>query len=433
MSILNLLPFVITFLGAYFLIKLRFFFIAHPIKTLKKIRNTVKDSSSRKSLALALAGTLGVGNIVGVAYGISVGGPGSLLWIFVSGIFAAVIKYAESALAADKMRGGHGGMMYVLSSSFRHSGKSLGTLYAFLCLLLSLSMGSALQSQSAVNAVRCAVKVNPVILGALFALLVVAVIFGGTGKIENATAIIIPLSTIVYIIICLSVIFKNVRFIPAVLSNVISDAFNFRSAAGGVSGFYISKSLKEGYARGLLSNEAGAGTSSMAQTRSKKLSPSDVGLLGACEVFFDTSLLCMLTGFAVLSAGTGADTQKNGMEIVLQSVRGTLGGGAETLIILLAAAFAYSTVVCWYYYGGECYKYLFGDARRAAYTASFVFCAFIGFALPQTILIKATDLLLFLMSAVTMLALIKNSERIVTLSEQNGLLKKSDIGKKHVP
>lgn len=433
MSILNLLPFMITFLGAYFLVKLRFFFIVHPIKTLKKIGNIVKDGSSRKSLALALAGTLGVGNIVGVAYGISVGGPGSLFWIFISGIFASVIKYAESTLAADKLCNGRGGMMYAVKSSFSRIGAPLGAAYAFLCLMLSLSMGSSLQSQSAVNAVNHTLKINPVILSVFFALLVAAVIRGGAKKIENATAIIIPLSTVVYIIICLSVVFHNVERIPSVLSSVMADAFNFESASGGVSAFLASKAMKEGYARGLLSNEAGAGTSSMAQTRSKNFAPSDIGLLGACEVFFDTSLLCMLTGFAVLVSGVDTFGVKSGMAIVSEAVCKSLGGGAEAVLFLLVTAFAYSTVVCWYYYGCECIKYLFKKEKSLIFGSLFVLSAFIGFTLPSSLLITVTDYVLFLMSVITLLALIKNSERVVRLSEQNGLLKKSDIGKKLVP
>ena len=149
MSFLNLLPLLITAVGTYFLIKLRLFFVLHPLQTAKKLRLTIKDKESVRALSLALAGTLGVGNVVGVAWGISVGGAGALFWIFVSGIFSAAIKYAESSLSADKKRDAAGGMMYVLSSSFGRAGKLFGIIYALLCLALSLTMGSALQSQSA--------------------------------------------------------------------------------------------------------------------------------------------------------------------------------------------------------------------------------------------------------------------------------------------
>ena len=323
--------------------------------------------------------------------------------------------------------------MYVLSSSFKRGGKFLGALYAFLCLLLSLSMGSALQSKSAVGAARRLVKINPGILALVFAVLCAAVIIGGAKKIENATSIIIPIATIVYITICLFAIIKNISSMPSVLSDIISGAFNFRSTVGGVSGFLISKSLREGYSRGLLSNEAGAGTSAMAQTRSKDLTPSDVGLLGMCEVFFDTSLLCTLTGMAVLSSLGGENISGDGMEIVLSAIRSSVGDGGECTVILLVFTFAYSTVICWYYYGCECLKYLVGNKGVLVFASFFVFSSFIGFTVPEGTLIKATDVILFLMSILCILALIKNSERIITLSEENGLLKKSDSGKKRVP
>lgn len=432
MSVTNLLPLIITFAGVFFLIRLRFFFIVHPLKVIKRIGNTVKDKTSRKSLALALAGTLGVGNIVGVAYGISVGGAGSLFWIFVSGIFASVIKYVESSLSADKLVAGKGGMMYVITCSFRKCGKFLGALYAFLCLLLSLSMGSALQSRSAVNAAQRLIKINPIILALIFALLCAAVVLGGAKKIENATSVIIPTATIVYIVICLVIIIKNAKFMPSVVSSIIYDALNFRSTVGGVSGFFISKSLKEGYSRGLLSNEAGAGTSAMAQTRSKSLNPSDVGLLGACEVFFDTSLLCTLTGLSVLSSLEGTPSETDGMEIVLSAVRSSVGYGGECAVILLVLAFAYSTVICWYYYGRECLEYLLGDRGRVVFTAVFILFSFMGFVIPEGTLIRLTDTILFLMSLLTVSALIKNSERIVVLSEENRLLKNSDRREKRM-
>ena len=432
MSFTDLLPLIITLVGAFFLIRLRFFFIDHPLRVIKRIGNTVKDKTSRKSLALALAGTLGVGNIVGVAYGISVGGAGSLFWIFISGLFASVIKYAESSLAKDMLVGGRGGMMYVLSSSFKKCGKFLGTLYAFLCLLLSLSMGSALQSRSAVSATQRLIKANPIILALIFAFLCAAVVLGGAKKIENATSVIIPVATIVYIIICLVMIIGNARSMTSILSNIISDALNFRSAVGGVSAFFISNSLKEGYSRGLLSNEAGAGTSAMAQTRSKNLTPSDVGLLGMCEVFFDTSLLCMLTGFAVLSSLDNEPYGAGGMEIVLSAVRSSVGRGGECAVILLVFAFAYSTVICWYYYGRECFEYLFKDRGGAVFTSVYILFSFIGFIVSESTLIRLTDTILFLMSLLTVSALIKNSERIVILSEDGRLLKKSDRGKKSV-
>ena len=416
MTLLTFLPMLITAFGFYFLVKLRFFFILHPVAVLKKLFNTARDKASRKSLMLALAGTLGVGNIVGVAYGISVGGAGSIFWILVSSIFAAVIKYVESTLAKDKSSGRSGGMAYVIKSSFKRLGPPLASLYALLSIMLSLTMGSALQSQSAIGAAENTVSFNPYILSAIFALLTFAVVLGGTEKIENATAVIIPMATVIYIFICLLVICINLSRLPSALSEIIGGAFNFKSFSGGVSSFLVITAMREGYARGLLSNEAGAGTSSMAQSRSIG-SPSDAGLLGMCEVLFDTVILCTLTGVTVLTSGVET-AGRSGMEIVSSAISKTLGRGVGFLLFILVFAFAYSTVVCWYYYGSECIKFITGKGESYIFTVLFLLSVFVGFLVPSSLLINATDYILFFMTLLTLVTLKKNSERIVSLSEK---------------
>ena len=435
MSILNLLPIIITLFGAYLLIKLRFFFVLHPIYTAKRLCGIMKDKSSRKSLALALAGTLGVGNIVGVAYGISVGGAGCIFWILVSSIFASCIKYAESLISADSRNGGHGGMMYVITASFGKVGRVFGSVYAVLCVMLSLSMGSALQAQSALESAEKSMKISPAIFSLFFVVFVGIVIIGGAKKIENATAIIIPLATIIYILICIAVILLNFEKIPSVICEIVKGAFSIKSAAGGISAFLFSNAVKEGYARGLLSNEAGAGTSAMAQTRSQSITPVQTGLLGMCEVLFDTVILCTLTGVTVLVSDVDFSSVSSGMTIVLNSVSSALGKPAQMFIFLLVTAFAYSTVVCWYYYGCECLNFLFGKEKSKIYATLFILITFFGAFIPSGTIIIFTDYVLFFMSVLTIIVLLKNSERIFRLSEQYGLLKKSkhsDVRKKGV-
>ncbi len=415
MTLIDILPIPITVMGVFFLIKLRFFFIVHPIKTAKQIAVSLKDSSSRRSLALALAGTLGIGNIVGVAYGLCIGGAGSLFWIFASGIFASVIKYAESSLAAEFRDTGHGGMMYVIMSSFKKLGKPIACIYAVLCIMLSLTMGSALQAESAAAAAEYSVKIAPEVFIALFALAVFAVICFGTQKIERATAIIIPLSTIIYIIGCLSVIFMNTSKLGAVIVDIFASAFNIKSALGGGIALLSSRALREGYARGLLSNEAGAGTSAAAQSRSSLKSSHEVGLLGMCEVFFDTTLLCMLTGFAVLTSGV--PLSGSGIKAVLDCALASFGSVSAVMLFVLISLFAYSTVVCWYFYGSECIYFLTGRERSLCYTVIFIISLVFGAKIKEAFLITASDYTLFFMTLITLLALLKNSERIKHLSE----------------
>ena len=423
MLIISFLPILIIVIGGYFLMKLRFFFILHPIKTAGKIKRSMKSKEARHSLSLALAGTLGVGNIVGVAYGISVGGAGSLFWIFVSSFFAAVIKYAESTLAADNISFGYGGMNYVMEKSFCSFGRILGILYSLFCLFLSFTMGTSLQVNSVTSTLSAEKKSCAQVVLLIFFILVFFVIVGGAKKIERVTAKLIPLSTIIYIILCLGVIFSNFEKLPEVLVRIVKEAFGFRSGIGGVSAFLAINSMREGFARGLLSNEAGAGTSAMAETRSGK-SPCETGLFGICEVFFDTVLLCSLTGLAILTSSVGIG-QKRGIEIVSSAFFSVFGKFGTYTLFLLIFSFAFSTVICWYYYGISSSQYLFGKRGRCAYTFLFLFSILLADRFSAALIIFSSDVLLFFMTLFTSLTLIKKSERILRLSEK--LLKNSDV------
>ena len=417
MAILSLLPILLTLVGTYFLIKLRSLFLFHPLRLFRLSRDIAFQRKSRNALLLALAGTLGVGNMVGIAYGISVGGAGCVFWTLVSSVFAAVIKYAESSLASYY---GHRGMTEVILRTFRRTGFFFSRVYAALCVALSLTMGSALQVKSAVFTLSSADKRSLVAI--LFFLLLSFVIVGGAKKIVRATSFIIPFSTIIYISLCLAVIFSGFSSLGTVFRAIITDAFNFKSAASGIGVFFASRAVKQGYLGGLLSNEAGAGTSAMAQSLADA-PPGKVGLLGVVEVFFDTALLCSLTGVAILASG--APLSGSGINILLSSFSTVLGTVTAPVLLFLIFAFAFSTVICWYYYGSECVGLLFNNRGRGAYTVMFFLSSSLGIFISESRLISVSNYMLFLMTVITVFVLIKNSERIYVLSES--ILKNSDI------
>ena len=418
MTVLSFLPMLLTVVGAYFLIKLRRLFIYRPLCLFRSAVSIARQRESRGALLLALAGTLGVGNMVGVAYGISVGGAGCVFWTFVSAIFSSVIKYAESSLASYY---GRGGMARVVSLTFKRAGVALSRVYALLCIVLSLTMGSALQAKSAIFTVQSG-KCKRLVIAVVFILIVSFVILGGAKKIVRATSLIIPFSTIIYITLCLFVVFSNFSSLGAVFRMMITDAFNFKSTASGIGVFFASNAIKHGYLCGLLSNEAGAGTSAMAESLADA-PPGRVGLLGVVEVFFDTALLCTLTGVAILSSG--ACLSGSGISILLSAFSSVFGSIATPVLFFLVFSFALSTVICWYYYGSEYVGMLFHGRGRGVYTVFFLLASSIGTLIEESILISASDVILFFMTVITVLALIKNSERICLLSES--ILKNSDI------
>ena len=419
MSLISLLPIVITLGGLFVIIRLRAFFILHPIRTCKALLFSLESREARSSLALALAGTLGIGNIVGVAVGISIGGAGSVFWLLISALFASALKYAESTLAADMHTAASDGMMSVLASSFPRRGRALSVTYAVACLALSLVMGAALQSSGVISS-AARFSVSPLAVGLFFTIAVLVVIVCGAERVSSFTTLIIPITTVLYIFLALATIFSAPSRIHGAVADIFRSAFSPSAATGGTAGFLTSRALREGFSRGLLSNEAGAGTSSLAHSRLAH-EPAAAGLLGMCEVFFDTVLLCPLTALAILVTVPDPASYTSGASLVLASIGTALGGYSSYLVLICMAAFAFSTVICWYCYGSRCLSFL-GVRGGFPYLLVYLASTLSGAFITDRALIVLTDHILLLLTILTGLAIIKNSDRLVRLSENSGLL-----------
>lgn len=427
--LVNPIPIIITAVGIFLLIKLRFFFIFHPVRTGRKLVGAISVGSAFRSLCLALAGTLGVGNILGVCVGLSVGGAGSVFWMLASVPFAAVLKYSEVTLCADNLScpwgndgRSHGGMFYVMRRTWRCFGKPFSVIYAVGVLLLGLVMGAGLQSNAVRGVTNGFLDTPPTVLGGIFALILIFSVVKGAKIIEKITALVIPMTTVIYILLTCAVIIICSDRLPTVVSEIMSEAFTPGAVGGGILGFLATGAVKEGFSRGLLSNEAGAGTSSMALARDSRLHPSALGLMGIAEVVFDTVLLCSLTAFAVLCAIPEELASLSGMELILSAVGSVLGTPFADTVRLCVFLFAYSTVICWYYYGCEAHRFLFGERVPYLYFTVYVFFAFLGFVTDSGLLIYFTDILMLVLTALTCVTLTKNSGRIRRLSELGGII-----------
>ena len=430
----NPLPLFICAAGIYFMFKLRFFFILHPISTAKKSIRALKDKRALRSFSLALAGTLGVGNVFGVAFGIMVGGAGSVFWLFVSMLFSMVIKYAEVVVTSDSLRhdsDSHGGMFFVISESFKRHGRALSRIYAVGALGLSLFMGASLQCGAVTSAVEEIVVTPRASIAVIVVITVFLAIVGGVKKIEKITFVVIPMTTIIYTIIAICVVVSNYRFLPVVVMSVLKSAFEPKCVVGGALGFLLSPAFTEGFARGILSNEAGAGTSSMAHARNGVLNPSFSGLLGMLEVWFDTGFLCMLTAFSILLTVPEGVEMSDGMALVMYAVGSVFGNVGKVGIMACVISFAFATVICWYYYGMECWGYVFGKKTRFVFLPLFVSFVFLGCFFESTFIVFIVDLLMVIITILCIMTLIKNSDRIKALSERGGVLK-YDPAKKYI-
>ena len=404
-----ILPLLVTLSGAFLLVKFRFFFIVHPIKTAKDFLVALHDRDARRSLFLALAGTLGVGNIFGVAAGIMIGGAGSLFWLFVSSVFAMVIKYAETLTVFDS-RIERGGTSALLSKTFRSHGAILSSLYAFLMLLLSLLMGAGMQGVAVMDVAESGLSIAPIFSGLIFVILIMPCIIGTAKTTESITEILIPLTTIIYILMCFWTIIVNFAKISAVINNIIFSAFEFKSVAGGLS--FVA--VREGFARGILSNEAGAGTSAMAHCRSRSRDPHTAGLFAMAEVVFDSSVLCMLTGFVILLTVPDVSLYRTPMSLVCASFYSVFGRFSDVILPFIILSFAYATVICWYYYGRECVS-LYFSVLKGIYPFLFIMFLLLSRFIRSDFLLYVIDVLLLFMCFMTLSAIARRTHVIAEL------------------
>ncbi len=377
------LPLVLVFAGAFFMICLRL----KPFLTPMKMARSLKESGSEgispfRSMTMALAGTLGVGNIVGVASAIALGGFGAVFWMWVSALFAMILKYAEIALALAHRKDGRGGAMWYITACFKgKAGRVIAAIFAALCILDALSMGCIIQVNALSSAVNGSFGVPKLLIGAFVALLVGIVIKKGACGISALTEWLVPLMSLGYVIISVAVMVKCRDRLPWVLETVIKDAFSVKSGVGGLLGFLLSDSVRLGTMRGLLSNEAGCGTAPFAHVTSNTKSPAKQGVWGIFEVFVDTILLCTMTAAVVaLNYDEAVSASPDGMMMTLRAFTLVLGDGAGYFLAAAVFLFAYATVICWSHYGRECVSWLFGGRKKAkrAFDIVFCLCAFIG-------------------------------------------------------
>ena len=428
----RVLPTVVMVGGLFFTILLRFSPILHPIRCFRDMIASSKAAggSPFKAVTLALAGTLGVGNIVGVASALISGGPGAIFWMLLSGLFVMSVKYAEVVLAVEhrecenkgSSRGFYGGAPYYMRAGLgtkfgARRAALLGGIFAVLCIGNSYVTGTLLQ----VNAARQAVPTFPALsFGLLFLLVTCPVLRRGEDKISDFTVVTIPLFTLIYVGISLFILFKNVGLVPQILRTVWESAFSVRSAAGGILGFSVNAAMRFGIARGLLSNEAGCGTAPTAHASAHVSSPHEQGLWGIFEVFVDTILLCTLTALVILSSFTeGIPNSISAFDLVVDSFAAEAGTVAGIFIRVAILFFAYATVLCQYFYGIKSLQYITKSIlARRVYAAGFFAIIVSGAMIASDLMWQISDLIISLLTLINMLCLLSMSGTVFVLSHE---------------
>jgi AGCS family alanine or glycine:cation symporter len=358
------LPILLLGVGLVYLIALRAFPYRHPLRTLR-VGFGGNLRSGLRSLALALGGTLGVGNITGVALALAAGGAGALFWMWVSAAVAMFLKYGEIVLALVTRRRGadgsyEGGAMFYLKERGGRIGRITAFLFAFLCFLCSLTLGAPVQSNTAAEACRTVLGIPPLVTGLVMLFLTAIAVFGGVKTIGKFSERLIPFMSALYLLLSLYAVLSHVSALPAVFSRVLREAFSLSSGAAGAGGFLLTRAMRYGVTRGLLSNEAGAGTAPMAHAVADN-TPVSQGVMGILEVAIDTFVFCTATAIPLLLAFQGGFPALSGIELVMEAFRALVGQAALPLLCVSLFLFAYATVLSWCYYGQRAIGYLTGS------------------------------------------------------------------------
>ena len=350
----------------------------------KKENDSGENLSAFQAVCTALAGTVGTGNIAGVTGAVFVGGPGAVFWMWVSAFFGMCTKYAEIMLAMiyrekDERGVYKGGPMYYIENGLGKSWTPLAMSFAILGGLASFGIGNIAQSSEIAGAMNGLFGIKPEVTGILLALIVAVVVLGGSKRIGQVTSFLVPFMAMFYIAAGIGVIVLRAGDIPAAFVMIFKSAFSFEAVGGGVFGYAIMVAMRQGFARGVFSNEAGLGSAPIAHAASATEEPAEQAVWGVFEVFFDTIVICTITGLTVILSGVldtvgGLDAfaSKGAAAVAAFNsvLPGTLGG---TIIQISLIFFALSTILSWSYYGERCWGYLTNNNRFVGWIYKIIF------------------------------------------------------------
>ncbi len=372
------------------------------------------------ALATALASTIGTGNIIGVGTAIALGGPGAVLWCWLTGVFGIATKYAESLIAVKyrvKTPDGRmqGGAMYALERGLNM--KWLGMIFAVFAGFASFGIGCATQVNAIAEVCETNLGIEPWIIGVIVAALTAVVIFGGIKSIASVCEKLVPFMALFYVIGCVIILCLNYDYIIPAIETICRLAFTKGAAAGGLVGSGIRYAIQYGVARGLFSNESGMGSAPIAAAAAKTRNPVRQALVSSTGTFWDTVVVCLMTGLVLVSTimknpAINADQITDGGELTTLAF-GQIPYFGPFILVVGIITFAYSTILGWAYYGERCVEYFSGKKGLIPYRALYVIIALIAPVLALDLVWKVADILNALMAIPNLVAVLLLSPVIV--------------------
>ena len=435
-------PAMICIIGVGLLLSVRTRFIQirkfpYAIKTTIGRMFRKKDASDGamtpfQAVCTALAGTVGTGNIAGVAGAIAIGGPGAVFWMWCSAILGMCTKFSEVTLAVhfrERNAAGDlvGGPMYYIKNGLGKKWQWLAILYSLFGVLTVFGTGNATQVNTITAAIDTpllnygvvgsgAISTVNLIIGIVVAMLVAMVLLGGIKRIGSVSEKLVPFMALFYVVLALGVVVINYKRVPEVFASIIGGAFDPMAFTGGVVGTMF-MSMKKGVSRGIFSNEAGLGTGSIAHACADTQKPVKQGLFGIFEVFADTIVICTLTALVILCSGTPVNYgSAAGAELTISGFVSTYGGWASIFTALALCCFAFSTIIGWGLYGSRCIEYLCSSSRVVRpFLVVYSFVSILGATVDLGLLWDIADTFNGLMAIPNLIALLLLSGTVVKL------------------
>ena len=369
--------------------------------------SVTKDNSNKGELSVfgalmtALSSTIGTGNIIGVGTAILGGGPGAIFWTWVGGFFGIATKYAETWVAVKYRKlhsnGQYSGGAMVAFEKLKKPG--LAKLYAVLCALAAFGIGCATQSSAIANSVYENFNVNTAITGVILCGLIAIVVFGGVKSIAKVCERLVPVMSILYVVGCIAILIFNGKYLPQTFEVIIKSAFTGKAVFGGFMGLAIKKVVQSGISRGLFSNESGMGSAPQASAAGVAANAVKPALIGSTGVFWDTIIVCLMTGLVIVSSVISndaislADGSITSSAQLVSKTFGQIPYIGTPLLVFGILTFAYSTILGWSYYGENAIRYLFGHKSIIPYRIAWVVIAFLGVIFKESSVWIVADIL----------------------------------------
>jgi AGCS family alanine or glycine:cation symporter len=374
------------------------------------------------ALMTCLAGTIGVGNIAGVATAVALGGPGAVFWMWMTALVGMATKYAEVVLAVhyrERDADGRwvGGPMYAIRKGLGQRWAWLGTVFALFGGLAGFGIGNMVQSNSIAAAMQTSFGVTPWITGVVLLVLTAAVVLGGIKRIAGVANWLVPFMAVGYIVAALIVLVVHAAEVPAAIGMIVSNAFTPTAATGGFAGAAMIAAIRYGVARGIFSNEAGLGTAGIAQAAGISSSPVRSGLVGMMGTFLDTIVVCSMTGIAIVVSGAWT-SGRTGAALTQLAFQSAMPGIGDELVAIALAVFALTTIFGWSFYGERCWNFLVGPRAIAPFRVLWTGAVFLGAVSQLDLAWTIADTLNALMAVPNLVALLALAPVVVRLTRE---------------